>query len=172
MERRQGGGVPFLVYEPRPHSMREVLAAGGRWTGRDHVVHRGRRMRFEEVVDAASRVAGHLTAEGVKPGDRVLLLGGNSIAWVVAFWAIVDAGAVIVLGNAWWNGPEVEHAVRLTEPRLTLAPASLLERLPAGSIALDLDQLELAGNAGTTPAGAPADSGGHPRGPRAPGDED
>ncbi|MGH9036356.1 MAG: class I adenylate-forming enzyme family protein, partial [Acidimicrobiia bacterium] len=74
--------------------------------------------------------------------------------------------------NAWWNGPEVEHAVRLTEPRLTLAPASLLERLPAGSSALDLDQLELAGEAGSTPAGAPADSGGHPRGPRDPGDED
>ena len=37
-----------------------------------------------------------LAQRGVRPGDRVAIIGLNSLAWVVAFYAIMRAGAVAV----------------------------------------------------------------------------
>ena len=34
-----------------------------------------------------------------------MLLGADSIEWVVCFWAVVETGAIAVLGNGWWSRP-------------------------------------------------------------------
>jgi long-chain acyl-CoA synthetase len=137
--RRTGTGAPFLIYEPRLRNLDEVLSAGKRWTGRTYLVQGDRRLRYEELLGAATEAGTQLRRRGVGPGDRVLLLGGNSISWVVAFWAVIRAGAVPVLGNGWWNGPEIDHAVGLVEPALVLAAGPSLERVgttPAVDLAL------------------------------------
>ena len=45
-----------------------------------------------------------------------MLLGYNSLEWLVAFWALQWIGAVGVLGNAWWSDEETRSAVGLIEP--------------------------------------------------------
>jgi long-chain acyl-CoA synthetase len=127
--RRTDGGVPFLVYEPRLRNLDEILAEGMRWAGREYLVHGDRRVRYEEVFGAVNRVSSELRSRGIAPGDRVLLLGGNSIPWVVSFWAIVHLGAIPVLGNGWWNRPEIEHTLRLVDPALVVAGKPCLDHL-------------------------------------------
>ena len=54
---------------------------------------------------------------GVKPGDRVLLIGENSPEWVLAYFAILAAGAVAVpLESVTAGEPETppEDAVKVT----------------------------------------------------------
>ena len=51
---------------------------------------------YAELWDAALRVAGTLRAAGVEPGDRVALLGLNTIDFVTAYYGILARGAVVV----------------------------------------------------------------------------
>ena len=58
------------------------------------------RLTYRELHDWSSRLARRLADDGVKPGDRVGLLGSNTLAWPVAALAIVKTGAVLVPLNA------------------------------------------------------------------------
>jgi len=49
-----------------------------------------------------------------------LLLGYNRLEWLVAFWALQCAGAVTLLGNAWWSDEEAAAAIALAEPSAVL----------------------------------------------------
>ena len=53
-------------------------------------------MTYRELRDSSHRAALLLLSRGVKPGDRVLLIGENSPDWVLAYFAIVCAGAIAV----------------------------------------------------------------------------
>src|SRR5206468_2310851 len=52
-------------------------------------------------------------------------------SWVLSYMAAAKAGAVVTLLNGWWEANEMEHAVRLTEPRLIIADAARAERIRA-----------------------------------------
>lgn len=58
--------------------------------------YRMARWSYREVAETASRLARELECRGVSPGDRVLLWGKNSAEWVVAFFACLLRGAVVV----------------------------------------------------------------------------
>jgi len=49
---------------------------------------------YFEIRQAAARLAGELESLGIQPGDRVGLLGQNSLFWVAAYLAILKIGAV------------------------------------------------------------------------------
>ncbi len=57
-------------------------------------------LTFRDVHNWSSRLARRLADEGVKPGDRVGLLGANALAWPIAALAIIKTGAVLVPLNA------------------------------------------------------------------------
>ncbi|AIJ23297.1 class I adenylate-forming enzyme family protein [Amycolatopsis methanolica] len=57
--------------------------------GDDEVGYRG-------LQDWTSRVARWLAAQGVRPGDRVCVLGGNSVEWCATAVGVLKAGAVLV----------------------------------------------------------------------------
>src|SRR2546425_9294607 len=128
-----------------------------RWHARVHLVQGGRRLTFGDVFTAAERVAGQLAEAGLKPGDRLLLLAPNSPEWVIGFWAGVRAGAVVTLGNGWWNRGEVEHAVALLEPSVVVADEKRRELLPAMPGVIDVGEVRLWSEAGSA---LPAPQGG------------
>lgn len=118
---RRPTGIPYLVYEPRPNSLLEILEESMRWQSRTGFVHARERVSFSELGQRVENGAAELVDSGVKPGDRVLLLGANTIGWVVSFWSILRAGGVVVLGNGWWSPQEVQHATKLTAPSIVVA---------------------------------------------------
>jgi acyl-CoA synthetase (AMP-forming)/AMP-acid ligase II len=100
---RNGGPVPFLVYRERRRRVSDLLDDTARWAGRDHLVQGDRRIMFAAMIAAADRVAAHLAARGLGPGQRMLLLAANSPEWVISLWAGLRLGAVVAPGNCWWN---------------------------------------------------------------------
>lgn len=60
------------------------------------VVHADARLSYRELNARANRLAHHLIALGVKPGDRVAIVLDRCIALVVAQLAVLKAGAVYV----------------------------------------------------------------------------
>lgn len=55
-----------------------------------------RAVSYGELADRTARIASHLQANGVGPGDRVAIHLPNSVDWVEACLGIVRAGAVAV----------------------------------------------------------------------------
>jgi long-chain acyl-CoA synthetase len=160
--RRSDGPVPFLVYEPRPRRVTELLDDAGRWAGRDHLVQGRRRVTFGQLAAAADRIAGPLRERGLKAGDRLLLLAGNSPDWVITLWAGLRLGAVVAPGNRWWSAEEISHAVALVRPAVIVADPRMTEFLPNGSAATLLLTDDIRGRAepGTDPPRLPAVPGG------------
>ena len=130
---RGGGPVPFLVYEQRRRRVTELLDDAARWAERDHLVQGRRRVTFAAMTAAADRVAGHLSACGLGPGDRLLLLAANSPDWVISLWAGLWLGAVVAPGNRWWSTDEIAHAIDLTAPAVIIADTEMAKLLPAGA---------------------------------------
>ncbi|MFE9728770.1 class I adenylate-forming enzyme family protein [Streptomyces sp. NPDC005794] len=75
---------------------------------------------FAEFEQDTLRVAMVLRAEGVTPGDRVLLKAGNSAAWLNAFFALMHVGASIVLVDQQEHARETGRIVERTRARLCL----------------------------------------------------
>jgi long-chain acyl-CoA synthetase len=51
---------------------------------------------WAQVMDQASRMAAHLKAQGIEPGDRVALISKNTAHWMMSDFAIWMAGGVSV----------------------------------------------------------------------------
>lgn len=51
---------------------------------------------YGDLMDACRRVAGELSEQGVQPGDRIAILGNNSLFWVACYLAVMKLGAIAV----------------------------------------------------------------------------
>jgi acyl-CoA synthetase (AMP-forming)/AMP-acid ligase II len=87
------------------------------------------RLTFADLDRISERLARGLAARGIAKGDRVAIAMRNCPAWIVCYMAIVKAGAVATLLNGWWEPLEMEHAIRLTEPKLIIADAPRARRI-------------------------------------------
>lgn len=89
----------------------------------------GASMSYRELRDAASRAGLLLRTRGIKPEDRVLLIGENSPEWVIAYFAILYAGAVAVPLDHLISAEELAPICRIAEPRGALVSEKCRERL-------------------------------------------
>ncbi|HEX5238549.1 MAG TPA: class I adenylate-forming enzyme family protein [Sphingomicrobium sp.] len=89
------------------------------------------RLSFAELDRISECVAHGFVARGIGKGDRVGIAMRNCPAWVVGYMAILKAGGVATLLNGWWEAHEMEHALKLTDPKLILADPSRAKRIQA-----------------------------------------
>ena len=65
----------------------------------------GERWTFTEHARLVASVAAALADKhGIKKGSRVAILAANRPEWVLAAWAALVHGAVVVAMNGWWQG--------------------------------------------------------------------
>jgi acyl-CoA synthetase (AMP-forming)/AMP-acid ligase II len=68
--------------------------AADTWPERDYFIADGRRRTYAQMEEKANRLAHHLAAHGVGPGDHVGIYGYNSVEWVETLWAVFKLRAV------------------------------------------------------------------------------
>jgi long-chain acyl-CoA synthetase len=78
-------------------------------------------LTYAQFAQRVSRTMGWLADQGVKPGDRVVVVGYNEIAWVVHYMAVVSLGAVIAPANNRLNPSQFADQVDLLDATLVLA---------------------------------------------------
>ena len=66
---------------------------------------------YAALHEAACGVARALASRGVRPGDRVALLGRNSAEWVAVYYGAAICGAILVPLNFWFRASEVAYAI-------------------------------------------------------------
>ncbi|MGN6605918.1 MAG: class I adenylate-forming enzyme family protein [Jatrophihabitans sp.] len=131
-------------------SLRHWLVDAEAFGEREHLVQDDQRITFTQFAARVRGTAARLTDLGVRPGDRVAVLGANSPAWVLACWAGIACGAVVTAGNAWWTPREAAASLQRAEPSVVLVDA----RRRALADGLDVPVLDLAET--TADAGADA----------------
>jgi len=63
---------------------------------REYLVAEGQRRTYAEMEARANRLAHHLAAQGIGPGDHVGIYAYNSVEWVETLWAVFKLRAVWV----------------------------------------------------------------------------
>lgn len=81
----------------------------------------GRRTTYAELGDQVDRVAEGLHRLGVRPGDRVALILPNCPQHVVAFYAVLRLGAVVVEHNPLYTSRELRHQFESHQARVVIA---------------------------------------------------
>jgi long-chain acyl-CoA synthetase len=100
----------------------EILPQAARKHGdRVALIIDGRRLSFHQLDSLSNCVANGLVASGVQPGDRVSLFGPNSWEWLVSYYGIAKAGAVVNPLSSMLTADEVQYAVSETEASAVIA---------------------------------------------------
>jgi long-chain acyl-CoA synthetase len=81
----------------------------------------GRRTSYTELGDQISRAAEGLRALGVQAGDRVALILPNCPQHVVAFYAVLRLGGVVVEHNPLYTASELRHQFEDHQARVVIA---------------------------------------------------
>ena len=85
-------------------------------------------LAYRDLAGLVGHLAARLAGLGVRSGDRVAILGINSIEWIVAFLATLELGAVAVPLNHRLGRAELAHQLELIRARVVLHDAALSER--------------------------------------------
>lgn len=89
-----------------------------------------RRLSWTQLHDAARSSSAHLTALGVRPGDRVAIVLPNQIEALVLYWACALSGAIFVGANPRLGHDDLENVLRHSGARLAfVADDTLAERI-------------------------------------------
>jgi long-chain acyl-CoA synthetase len=122
-------GYPLRVFRNAPASLRAVLLATRSHGERPFLIYEDETLSYAAHFGQVAALAHHLSAAGVRKGDRVAIGMRNYPEWSVSWWACHAIGAVAVALNAWWTGPELLFALRDSAPTALLIDGERLERL-------------------------------------------
>jgi acyl-CoA synthetase (AMP-forming)/AMP-acid ligase II len=95
------------------------------------VVAGDERLTFSKLDQLSDRLARALVGRGIAKGDRIAIAMRNCPSWILAYMATVKAGAIATLINGWWQPEELDHALALTDPALTIADEPRARRIAA-----------------------------------------
>jgi long-chain acyl-CoA synthetase len=105
-------GVPTRTWKSAPPTLRAVLELSALHGDQVFLVYEDERMTFAEHFSTVAGLARTLVDRfGVGKGDRVAIAMRNLPEWVMAFWATIAVGAVVVPLNAWWTGAELAYGL-------------------------------------------------------------
>jgi fatty-acyl-CoA synthase len=122
--------APRHLWVPETHLYRNVEVAALRFPRKPFVIFYDTVITFRRFQDETERVAAWLQQRcGVRKGDRVLLYLQNSVQFMVAYYAILRADAVVVPVNPMNLTGELRHCVADSGARIALCAQELLPRL-------------------------------------------
>ncbi|MBE1495093.1 non-ribosomal peptide synthetase-like protein [Amycolatopsis lexingtonensis] len=116
------------------------------------------RLTFGDLDARANRLARHLLARGVRPGDRIGLLLTEPVDSYVAMLAVLKAGAAYVPLDAAFPDDRLAFILRDAGVRLVLTASPLRDRFGEGKdlLCVDEEAARITARPGTRPAHVPA----------------
>src|SRR5713101_4556534 len=151
LEARFGDRVVPAFCE-RPKSIWAMVAeAAAKNPDGEALVCGDRRMTWREVARASACVAAGLRKTGLQRGDRVALLLGNRIEFVLAMLGAAHLGIVTVLLGTRQQKPEIAYVLTDCGAKLLIHEATLADRLPDAADVPDLKHRISVSDEGASP---------------------
>ena len=111
------------------------------------VTHRGNRRfasTYADLAELSARCAHGFDQAGVRPGDRILLWGNNSVEWVAAFFGCILRGIVAVPLDAAGSLDLARRVVAEVRPSLLVGDRTLLQQLDTNAPTLGFEAFSTA----------------------------
>lgn len=123
-------GVPESVEWPGGTLYDNLAETVAKHTDRPALIYHGATLSYGQMDAQVQALAGYLQHDlGVAKGDRVLLYMQNSPQFVLGYYAILRADAVVVPVNPMNRHAELEHLAQDTGARVALAGHELLPHI-------------------------------------------
>src|SRR3990172_2734629 len=106
---RYDEGVPQHVDYPEVPLHHFLEEAARKHPDSPCTIFKGARISYREMDEITDRLAAGLAGSGVKKGDRVGIFMPNTPQFVMAYFAILKLGAVVVAFNPLYTAREIEH---------------------------------------------------------------
>nr|NIN67985.1 AMP-binding protein [Anaerolineae bacterium]NIN98064.1 AMP-binding protein [Anaerolineae bacterium]NIQ81007.1 AMP-binding protein [Anaerolineae bacterium] len=100
-------GVPAHIDYPRIPLYQLLEDSAAKHPERPCTRFFGRELTYREIKDLSDRFAAAIRGRGVQKGDRVALLLPNSPQFIIAYFGLLKAGAVIVPLNPLYTAREL-----------------------------------------------------------------
>ncbi|HKH00805.1 MAG TPA: class I adenylate-forming enzyme family protein, partial [Bradyrhizobium sp.] len=127
------------AFRERPKSIWAMISqAAARNPDGEALVLDATRMSWREVEQRSAGLAAGLRRIGLRSGDRVALLLGNRIEFVLTLFAAAHLGAVTVLLSTRQQKPEIAYVLADSGAKLLIHEATLADRLPDAADVPDL----------------------------------
>ena len=114
-------GVPAEIELPTESLVQMLERSVAEAGGHPALEFFGRRTTYSELGDQVDRAAEGLHRLGVRAGDRVALILPNCPQHVVAFYAVLRLGAVVVEHNPLYTARELRHQFEDHQARVVIA---------------------------------------------------
>ncbi len=133
MKRKRKFDVEWYLKEDRRNwVLPEVLKKQAKKLGDKPFLQFGSRapLSFRDTNRAANKVANALIKAGVKKGEKVAVLMPNSDDYVIVWFGILKAGAVMVPINTAYKGDFLEYIINSSDSKLFFIAEEYLDRMP------------------------------------------
>ena len=117
--------MPHQLVVPETSLWFNLAVSARRYPNKAAYVFLGRPLSFMQLHQQAEALAGWLQQHGVAAGDRVLLYMQNCPQFVIAFYAVQRANAVVVPVNPMNRAQELAHCITDAQARVALTTADL-----------------------------------------------
>ena len=120
-------GLPRHLTLPQTNLFYNVEVAAKRYPDKPFIIFYDTVVTYEQFKREAEKIAGYLQHDcGVRKGDRVLLFMQNSPQWIMAYYGILRADAVVVPVNPMNRLDEVRHYVEDSGATVAIVGQELL----------------------------------------------
>jgi len=92
------------------------------------ILYEGRKLTYQQLKGHVDRLASALASLGVEKGDRVCITLPNCTEFIIAYWAVVRAGGVVVPTSILRSEEGLLHEVNTSQSKVILCQERRLER--------------------------------------------
>tara|TARA_R110002020_G_scaffold469268_1_gene694187 strand:+ start:27859 stop:29523 length:1665 start_codon:yes stop_codon:yes gene_type:complete len=121
--------VPRELELPSTSVFHNLTVSALRFGEHPAIHYYGTNVTYNEFKRQAEALAGYLEHAGVKAGDRVLLYMQNSPQYIIGYFAILRANAVVVPVNPMNRSAEIQYLIEDTQAPVALCAQELLEHI-------------------------------------------
>jgi len=123
-------GRPYTLSQPKTSIYENLAATARRIPDAPAILYYGTVLTYGALHAQVLRLAGYLASEaGVRADDRVLLYLQNSPQFVIGYYAVLAANAVVVPVNPMNRSGELRHMLADTEARAIIAGQELADQV-------------------------------------------
>lgn len=119
--------LPKTMTLPKTSLFTNLEISALRYPDHNAIIFYDAPITYSRLLAEVESMAGYLQSKGVKKGDRVLLYMQNSPQYVISYYAILRADAVVIPVNPMNRAAELEHYISDTDSAVCLAGQELVE---------------------------------------------
>ncbi len=112
--------------------VQEILERAARkWPRNTMAICQDQRITYKELYERSLALAHSLRELGVVTRERVILYWENSLEFCIAYFAVWQAGGIVVPLNVFLSEHELKKIIEEVQPRVLIVSPHLKEKMPA-----------------------------------------